>query len=434
MFTTLRNRFLLLNMSMISLLMIAAFTFIYVSTYNKIQIENESKLQSISSRPGGVSLSLPDPKGHHTIRQEKLIMGIPAEYSLSFTILVNPLGNVLRIVSYIDMTEDTYIKAAELAWQNKKNHAVIKLEGKQWLYKITPLTGSFIIRENGQKTIINTPGTNYQMAFLDVTDSAKTLSELLMTFLVVGIGMLFIIFAICLYFANRAIKPIAEAWDKQKQFIADASHEFKTPLAIINANADVLIEHQEDKIKHQRKWLKYIKIETDRMGKLVNHLLELAKTEDTSLKIEATPFNMSDVVNDVIVMMEAVAFEKGITLAHSVESNMIYKGDSEKWKQVIMILLDNAIKYTDEQHHIDIVLKKSKNRTLFSIRNSGKGIPKEMLAKVFDRFYRSDPARTQDSGGYGLGLPIAKAIVERMGGKIYAESIEHESTTFTIIF
>ncbi|MEW9096017.1 MAG: HAMP domain-containing sensor histidine kinase [Clostridiaceae bacterium] len=426
MFKKLRNRFLILNMSIISVVMITAFAVIYITTYNNVQTKNQDKLEVLSSKPNLASIALP-----YDTRMEKIIISMPpSDSSLSFNVLVNSDGEVLKITSHIDMPEETYFKATELALNRKKENSVISLGDKRWQYKILPINGSIVIRES-PRSIINSSGDNYQITFLDVTDSNKTLMELFTTLFFVGIIMLCVIFAISLFFASRSIEPIAEAWEKQKQFIADASHELKTPLAIINANSDALIANQEETIKSQKKWLDYIKTQTDRMGKLVNDLLYLAKTEDTNSKMFNSPFDISQVVSDVILSMEAVIFEKDIRLLQEVEANIIIKSDCEKIKQVVTILMDNAIKYTDEKGRIDITLKKTRNQLVFSIKNSGKGIPKENLPKLFDRFYRADPARTQENGGYGLGLPIAKAIIDRLHGKIYAHSQENEGTTFT---
>lgn len=429
MFKKLRNRFIILNMSIISVVMISAFIVIYFTTYNNIQTENRDKLEMLSSRVNTGAFSLPD----GTKKDNMIISMIPSDSSSSFRILVNSDGSIVKIISHIDMSEEIYFKAAELAWNEKKDYSITSLENKRWQYKISPIGRNFITHENGSKTIINFNGGNYQITFLDVTDSHKTLMELFTTLFFVGIIMLFVIFAISLFFANRSIKPISEAWEKQKQFIADASHELKTPLAIINANSDALLANQEETIKSQKKWLDYIKNQIDRMSKLVNDLLYLAKTEDTNSKIFYTPFNISEVVSDIILSMEAVAFEKDIRLLQDIEANIIIKSDCEKIKQVVTILVDNAIKYTDEKGRIDIRLKKTRHQLVFSIKNSGKGIPKENITKLFDRFYRADSARTQENGGYGLGLSIAKAIIDRLDGKIYADSVKDESTTFTFI-
>jgi signal transduction histidine kinase len=145
-------------------------------------------------------------------------------------------------------------------------------------------------------------------------------------------------------------------------------------------------------------------------------------------------FNISETVENVIMTMEAVIFENNMMLDYNIEPNIMLHGNSEQIKQLVMILLDNALKYTNPAGNIDLVLKKEHNNIILSITNTGKGISEEHLYKIFDRFYRVDKSRSRDSGGYGLGLSISKAIAEQHGGKIHAKSIVDKSTTFTVEF
>jgi signal transduction histidine kinase len=317
---------------------------------------------------------------------------------------------------------------------NNKTSDTIRFQERRWQYQMTPFTNEVKIVENGgESTFLLDSDATYQMTFLDVTQSYKTLQQLLITFIMVGTSMLLVIFFISLYFANRSIKPISFTWEKQKQFVADASHELKTPLAIIHANSDALLANEKDTIKNQKKWLDYIKIETQRMTKLINDLLYLAKTEDTSVQTIYATFDISNVVNSAVLSMEAIIFEKGLNLTYEVTPELLVKGDPEQIKQVILILLDNAIKYTKEQGHIDIYLKKTKRSIEFTIKNTGEGINRKNISRIFDRFYRTDPSRATETGGYGLGLSVAKAIVDRHNGRILGTSVEGESTTFTFI-
>ncbi|WP_273485197.1 sensor histidine kinase [Desulforamulus ruminis] len=425
MFTRLRNKFLILNMSITSLVMVAAFAIIYFITYSNIHSEIESKLNSRSETQITIQgKTLPGAE----IGTRSIIQNLSLDGPFSFNIEVDSQGQILKINSFVDMPAEAYYKAAETAWNNQKNNSAITLEGRQWRYALSQM-GKHVISGNGQSFIV--AEDKYKIVFLDVTEYNKTLFELLTTLIFVGFIMLLVIFIISRFFANRAIKPIAEAWEKQKQFVADASHELKTPLSIINANYDALLANQEETIKSQIKWLSYIKIGTDRMTELINDLLSLAKIEDTQLEIRKMPFNMSSAVHEVISSMEAVVLEKGIKLSHSIEPDIIVKGDLEKVKQVVAILFDNAVKYTNENGQIDLSLTKSKRQVIYSIKNSGKGIAKQDLPRVFDRFYRADLSRTHENGGYGLGLSIAKTIIDRLGGDIQVTSVENEYTTFT---
>ncbi|MNW50737.1 Alkaline phosphatase synthesis sensor protein PhoR [compost metagenome] len=234
------------------------------------------------------------------------------------------------------------------------------------------------------------------------------------------------------YFANRAIAPVKEAFDKQKQFIADASHELKTPLAIINTNADVLLTNPEETISRQAKWLHYIKSETERMSKLTRDLLYLTEMDDAKATVLFSRFDLNEAVESVLLTMEAVIFEKELVLNYDIEPELTAYGNPEQIKQVIMILLDNAVKYANPNGEITLSLKKTHNEMILAVTNTGEGIPPEHLPRIFDRFYRTDASRARKQGGYGLGLAIAKSIVEQHKGRIYAKSTLGQSTTFYV--
>jgi two-component system, OmpR family, sensor histidine kinase CiaH len=268
--------------------------------------------------------------------------------------------------------------------------------------------------------------------FLDITSRYAILTNLIYTFLAVALAMLIVIFFISRFFANKAIKPIKETFDRQKQFIADASHELKTPLAVINTNAEVLLSNSEDTIKNQSKWIHYIKSEVVRMTTLTNDLLYLAKVDQSDIKLISTDFDLSEAIENVILTMEASIFENKIQLDYSVEPNVIINGNSEQFKQVVVILLDNALKYTNPKGKISLSLKKFNTKAIMTVANTGEGIPEEHLDKIFDRFYCIDKSRSRNSGGYGLGLSIAKAIVEQHTGKISVKSKVNDNTTFTV--
>jgi len=409
-------------MTIITIVMICAFAVIYFITYSNIKLENQNKLESGAKV---TSTNVPDFDGaengaevHYYVSQDN---------KLTFTITVDEDGNILDIFSVFDLPDEAYENAAEIAWNNKDG-GVVTIEGSKWQYAVQQSGHKNVIEENGQALTVSSNG--YQIVFLDITQSNKTLFDLFKTLLIVGFTMLFVIFFISLYFANRTIKPISEAWEKQKQFVADASHELKTPLSIITANYDALLANQEETIKSQLKWFNYMKIGTDRMAKLINDLLDMAKIEAVNPKTQKTMFNISQAIGDTISSMEAAAVKKGINLSLVIEPDIIAKGYVEGIKQVAEILFENAVKYTNENGKIDISLKKSKRFVSFSITNSGEGIAPKDLPKVFDRFYRADPARTGENSGYGLGLSIAKSIIENMGGHIHVRSVENEDTTF----
>src|SRR5690625_5116646 len=428
MFTKLRNKFLFLNMSITSLVIIVAFVIIYWIIYHNISSDIEEKLNE------GAATEM-------TVYRDNLFNngGKDAAFSLSqalstsgfssFVLIVDDQGEVVEIDSSMELPEEKYIKIAETVWKERKKSSVT-FNDKQWQYEISPLSVN-VIQDNGESFMIT--DHLYQMTFLDVTEANQTLRSLLITLLVVGFILLVIIFFISMYFANSAVQPIAKAWENQKQFIADASHELKTPLSIIQANYDVLMDNRDETINHQMKWLGYMKMATDRMTKMITNLLELAQLDQPTTRLEVKEVHISRMIEEMVLTMVAAMKEKEIHITHLIEPKIMLNSNSDKIKQLVMIMLDNAHKYTNEKGKIDITLEKDKKMVVFRVRNTGKGIAEEDLSKIFNRFYRGDRSRHIEQNSFGLGLSIAKLITSELGGDIHASSKENNWTTFTVM-
>lgn len=236
-----------------------------------------------------------------------------------------------------------------------------------------------------------------------------------------------IIFLFARGISRKITKPVQESFDKQKQFVADASHELKTPLAVIMASSDALENNPTE-----TKWLNNIKTEADRMNKLISDLLELAKSDEIKDAVELEKVNLSKLVETSVLPFEAVMFEKNIKLTDSIEPDIELEVNSFKIKQLITILLDNAIQHSVENGEIRVELKADRDITL-AVTNKGEGIAKGDEEKIFDRFYRSDESRNRNDNRYGLGLAIAKNIAEAHNASISASSNDGY-TTFTVVF
>lgn len=409
MFKNMRNRFLILNMVSISIVMIVAFSAIYVIVSNNIASSNRSRLRALSGfqnmPPAGQRINKPL---------------LPREFSLSFAVEVDKNGQMVKEDSYFDISDDMYSKAVALAWSDRyKKNEKLHVDSKTWAYEIMPASG------------------NFRIVMLDVTNSQQTLANLMATFMLVGSLTLIVLFIISILFANRTIKPVKEAWEKQKQFIADASHELKTPLAIIGANTEVLLSDAQEAFGDKKKWLVYIKDETSRMAKLTNELLYLAKIDYSDAKLLYADFDISIAADSVILSMEAIAFDHDIKLDHSIEPRVMAVGNPEQLERVMIILLDNAVKYATpasgaEGKWINITLKKNRHHVIFSVTNSSNGIAPDCTGKLFDRFYRADQSRTREDDGYGLGLSIAQAIAVQHKGSISIKSRMNVSVTFSL--
>jgi len=272
-------------------------------------------------------------------------------------------------------------------------------------------------------------------AFLDRSLENETLSRLLSSLLLIGgIGMI-LLFLASLYLADRAIRPVGKAWERQKRFIADASHELKTPLTVIAANADVVLSNPKDTVAAQSKWLGYIKSETEQMAKLVNDLLTIAKLDASEDKHAFLSFELSECVTNASLPHESLAFEKGRILELDIAPDIQYVGEESGIRQAVGILVDNAVKHSTGTGNILVSMKKEKEsgRIRIEVSNPGDGIPKDEWHRIFERFYRLDSSRARESGGYGLGLSIAKTIVDRHGGDLSVHSVPQSMTTFTML-
>jgi signal transduction histidine kinase len=246
-------------------------------------------------------------------------------------------------------------------------------------------------------------------------------------------GILGVLFAgACgLFLANKSLVPIREAFERQRQFTADASHELRTPLALIRANAEMLGRsrtlHTDDGVLADE-----IIEETDHLNRLVSDLLTLARADTGALQIIAKPVDLRAVVADVHEDVRLIAQERGIKSGVSLNGAVMVAGDEGRLRQLLLILLDNAIKYTDSGGQVNVELGRAENRARLVVEDTGIGIPKADLPHIFDRFYRVDRVREHESGGTGLGLSIAQWIVQAHHGSIRAEEAPGGGTKFQI--
>jgi two-component system, OmpR family, sensor histidine kinase CiaH len=391
--TKLKRNFILIVMGMMTILLLGSFLAINMSNQNYKENNINARLTEIANRDG----LQPQFNG----------------------------GNKPNIGQYddSDFRIDAYVavrisEEGEIFGITTGSITSVSVTKIQSLVDITLETGKATGEIQGWRFLLQEKSYGYILVYMDVSTQNQLENNLMMIsgsiLSLVWLAML----GLALFLSRWIAKPVEKAFATQTRFVADASHELKTPIAVINANLAVL----ESSGKKPNKWLGYIQAETSRMNGLVNSLLTLATMDDPSYRREDSTFMMDDLVESCVLPFESLLFESGIKLTVDCEKGISMTGDRDKMSQMIRILLENAAKHTKEGGTIDIELKKKGNKKILTVYNQGEPISAVDGAKIFERFYRTDFARDRDSGGYGLGLSIARTIVKLHKGKIYVDT------------
>lgn len=266
------------------------------------------------------------------------------------------------------------------------------------------------------------------LIFIDCRIQLQAITSFLLISCTVALVTLLLVFILVSVFSKKAINPIIKSMEKQKQFITDAGHEIKTPLAIISANADVL-----ELTSGKNEWITSIRNQTERLDKLVKKLLLLSKMNEDEIKLVFSDLDLSSIVFETASSFEVIAEKQNKKLVMDIQPGLKFHGDENSIRQLVSTLVDNAMKYSNDEGIIKISLSARKRRIIMKIYNTTDKIDKGNLDKLFDRFYRADSSRSRETGGYGIGLSIAKTIVEEHQGKISARSKDGKSICFTVI-
>ncbi|MCX7781878.1 MAG: HAMP domain-containing histidine kinase, partial [Negativicutes bacterium] len=269
---------------------------------------------------------------------------------------------------------------------------------------------------------------------VSIVDSEVGLLNNLLLIIVGGLvaGMLVIVLAGYLL-ARRAMVPIEEAWNKQQQFVADASHELRSPITGIHSNAELMLRHPDHTIKEESFRLHNIMTETARMTKLIASLLTLARSDANKAELLLTPVDIGELLQVVVEHFRALEELNNTKLTVNIQPDLTTMADQERIHQLFVILLDNAFKYTPPGGEIKLSAAKLDKNIVVTVADTGCGIAAEHLPRVFDRFFRADKARSRDKGGTGLGLAIAKWIVDKHRGKIEVASEIGKGSIFTVV-
>jgi len=416
MLNRLRRRFVAISMSII--LMVLAFFYMVTGAvfFVTITLDMKSVLQTYSASP---ELVFAPQIGVNDDRNS-----VFALHSGNVCVVeTKELGHITILdYSFADMDEATVTRAVSYALENDNDFG-----------HINSLNLFYHKHAFGNGTRIAFADSNQYFQYLEVIlfDGGVFLM----------LASLFL-WAIMRFLASMCLKPVEKAWEQQKNFIADASHELKTPLTVILTNNGILQSHKDETVESQMQWIHSTGEEASHMRELVEKLLLLAKTDNMSRKNLFEDVNLSDIAMQSALQFEPVAFEKGVSLVTDIEKDIYIKGDAVAINQIVHILLDNAVKYAGVGGEAVLTLKKKRAYHLkrfigydiyLSAKNTGAPIPEEDMPHIFERFYRSDKARTSGSG-YGLGLSICKNLASLHGADIDVTSDAENGTVFTVIF
>lgn len=276
------------------------------------------------------------------------------------------------------------------------------------------------------------------IAFVDASAFTATVDSAARSSAAAFACALVALFLVSIGLSRLITRPVQQAWDRQGEFVADASHELKTPLTVILANADILRDHPDELTADQAKWVASIESEAKRMKGLVEEMLFLARSDAApeAKPAEMPEVDLADVCRQSVLSFDAVAFEAHVEVSSDIADTAPVRGDRPKLERLVNILVDNAIKYAGDGGRVKVALSaKKRGHATLSVTNSGDPIPADELGRVFDRFWRSDRTRTSSGAqgaSFGLGLSIAKSIAEEHGGRISVASDAASGTTFTV--
>lgn len=399
-------RFITLAMIALFLLLSSIVTAMNIVNYRAIISDADAKLELLSSNNGifpefGGDKKMPMPPN--------MTMETPYE-SRYFSILFASTGEVVQ-------SDTSRIKAIDKTTAIQYANQAVK----------SSHSSDFI---GNYRFLFSTEGSSVRITFLDCSREFSTFRSFLWISICMALGGYAAFFFVILFFSNRFLRPITESYEKQKRFITDAGHEIKTPLAIIQADVDVLeMEYGENE------WLDGIQSQVKRLAGLTNDLVYLSRMEETENHLQMIDFPFSDVVCETAHAFHAVAQAKGKSFQCSVQPMLSLNGNEKSIRQLVNILLDNAMKYSPAEGAVSLTVQKQGRHLQLTVFNTTIGpIGKQDLNHIFERFYRIDSSRSTQTGGYGIGLSVAKAIVSAHNGKISAIAPDDHSLQIQILF
>lgn len=452
MLKSLRRRMLALTVSIISTVIIGAFVAVYLASELAVDQMNEARLFALhnstlsmyataqggrtadaSSGNGSVipkssseapSASLPKKEAVANETDAQEASAYPS--AGFFRMKVSATGNVEVLENSSDLDDETCSAlTADIGPDTARGD--IRWGDRWWRYLVSEESGTPVIAAGGTRNVSDRPDVGRLITFYDTPSTLTQLNNLATTLVIVAAFTLLAAYFASRLIASRAIRPVQAAWERERQFVADASHELKTPLSIVCANYDVLAANPDESVASQRRWMDGIRYGTDRMESLIDGLLTLSRTDEGKGE-PTTPderFDLGAVAAEAVGAHAARAAEQGIALNAAIAPDVIAHGDRAAAEQIVDALLDNALKYTDRHGTVEVAVKAADGRAVLRIANTGTTIAADDLPHVFDRFWHADRSRTDEGpSGYGLGLSIARACAENLGGTLTAESAD----------
>ena len=392
----LRHKFIGIIMSIVTIMLCVIMSMIYLFTKRNLESGSINMMQNLSEKPFL----------QHLPNELQNDMRFPY-----FTLQLDPRGNPIAAGGgYYDLSDENFLKSLiETTLSADAPTGIIEEYNLRFLCKKTAGSQIFI--------------------YADISGELATLNNLLRNCIFIGIVCFLAFLCISFLLANWIVQPVDKAWRQQRQFIADASHELKTPLTVIMTNAEMLQNMDYDEASHST-FSSNTLVMSRQMRDLVEQMLELARADNVQDDMVFSSFDLSRLVSEAILPFEPVFFERGLTLHTNITENIRINGNPSELHQVLDILLDNAQKYSHENGSTWVTLQRhGKNHCLLTVADEGETIPPQDLYNLFKRFYRADQARSRN-GSFGLGLSIAESIVKRHKGKIWAESKNGINTFF----
>lgn len=445
----LKTRFIILAMVSLTILLTAIVAGMNIINYNKVVSDADDRLTVLEGYSGRLlerensddgdgqfmhdgneesggqedpfedregSLGPKGPGGPSMTRDE-------AEEARFFSVFVDSGGNVTRTnterISAVDSEEAAAFAKEALATGEDRGFV------EELRYSVSVKDGMTIV------------------TFLDCGRVLESFRDFLRASVLMSLIGLLVVFAVMCYFAGRIVKPVAESYEKQKRFITDAGHEIKTPLAIIKANLD-LLDMQVDDIESAsgksagteelRDGLSEIGGQVNRLADLTNDLVYLSRMEEAESSLIMTDVPLSDIAGESVSAFDKLAKENGRTIAADIEEGITVRGSTKELEKLMSIILENAVKYSEGEAPIEVTVKKEGRNAIIQVRNAvADELTNEKLSHVFERFYRTDASRNSETGGHGIGLSMAQAIVSAHGGKISAHTTDGHDFIVTAV-